>query len=273
MSTFTTKRVLILVKTYPSPSQQYVETVCTAGITAAGEWIRLYPIPWRDLDDGQRYKIFSWVDVETEKNPKDTRPESYRVNSDSLRIVQQLDPKRDILARIRALSSIEVQSMEEIIKKQQESKLSLGAFIPKEVFEITAKPIAREWSDAEKTKLGQMSLLVSSNKKPLEKIPYEFRIKFCCNDLTCKGHSIMITEYEFMQAYRNYFQTYATEEKAIVMLKQKYMEYYADMRYQRYLIMGNMHRFQTNFLNIGHYAFLQKNVPGHQQVSIFDLDI
>ena len=36
------KRVLILVKAEPSPSRKYGSTVCTAGVTDNGEFIRLY---------------------------------------------------------------------------------------------------------------------------------------------------------------------------------------------------------------------------------------
>ena len=45
------ERVLITVMTYPHPSTKYDEVVCTAGISAQGEWVRLYPVdrlnqPW-----------------------------------------------------------------------------------------------------------------------------------------------------------------------------------------------------------------------------------
>lgn len=40
-------KVLITVLTYPHPSQQHQETICTAGITETGDWIRLYPIDYR----------------------------------------------------------------------------------------------------------------------------------------------------------------------------------------------------------------------------------
>jgi len=45
-----TKQVLITVMTYPSPSRKYVEIVCCAGIDlASGSWIRLYPVPYREV--------------------------------------------------------------------------------------------------------------------------------------------------------------------------------------------------------------------------------
>jgi hypothetical protein len=43
----TVERILILAKTYPSPSAKHTETSCVAGINEAGEPRRLYPVPFR----------------------------------------------------------------------------------------------------------------------------------------------------------------------------------------------------------------------------------
>ena len=45
------KRVYITVKTYPTLSEKYDELVCTAGICEDGSWIRLYPLPFRKLEN------------------------------------------------------------------------------------------------------------------------------------------------------------------------------------------------------------------------------
>ena len=42
-------QVLISVKTCPLPSNKYDELVYTAGFLPDGQWIRLYPIPFRKL--------------------------------------------------------------------------------------------------------------------------------------------------------------------------------------------------------------------------------
>lgn len=42
-------KVLITVKTYPVPSTKYDELVCTAGVTEPGDFIRLYPINFREF--------------------------------------------------------------------------------------------------------------------------------------------------------------------------------------------------------------------------------
>jgi hypothetical protein len=57
------KRILITVKAYPNPSKTYGETVCCAGIDIDSlKWIRLYPIPFRDLDSEQQFKKYSIIE-------------------------------------------------------------------------------------------------------------------------------------------------------------------------------------------------------------------
>ena len=82
-------KILIATKTYPSISTKYKETVCTAGILLDDDekplkWIRIYPIRFRELDFDKRYKRWSIVSAEIEKNEKDFREESYRINDTSI---------------------------------------------------------------------------------------------------------------------------------------------------------------------------------------------
>ena len=65
--------------TYPTISKKYDELVCTAGVEEDGSWIRIYPLPFRKLDDEQQFKKYQWIEAPLEKNPKDPRPESHHV--------------------------------------------------------------------------------------------------------------------------------------------------------------------------------------------------
>jgi hypothetical protein len=73
-----TRRILITVKTYPTPSMSYTETVCVAGVdVATGEWVRLYPVPFRDLPGYQQFSKYSIVEVDVRKHTSDPRPGSH----------------------------------------------------------------------------------------------------------------------------------------------------------------------------------------------------
>ena len=91
-----TKQVLITVKAYPNPSRKYGETVCVAGVDiSTHKWIRLYPIPYRDLDNEKKFAKYSLIEVKVRKAMDDTRPESYKVDADSIKILYQLDSKNN----------------------------------------------------------------------------------------------------------------------------------------------------------------------------------
>lgn len=78
------KKILIVVKTYPTKSKKYTELVCTAGVDSEGKWYRIYPIPTKTLKEYEGLKKYTWIDAEIEKDKSDNRPESYKINISSV---------------------------------------------------------------------------------------------------------------------------------------------------------------------------------------------
>jgi hypothetical protein len=86
------KDILICVKTYPEYSTKYTETVCTAGIPKeTKQLIRLYPITYRYLEGDRKFGKYQWITAEIQKNPADRRPESYKVNLNSIQLGDRID--------------------------------------------------------------------------------------------------------------------------------------------------------------------------------------
>ena len=48
--------VLVLVKAYPNPSQSQGEACCVMGVNREMGFVRLYPIPFRNLEDEKRFR-------------------------------------------------------------------------------------------------------------------------------------------------------------------------------------------------------------------------
>ena len=71
------ERIHITVKTYPTLSLSYGETVCTAGVREDGSWVRLYPVPFRRLDQEGRYKKYDWIECDIIRRTDDFRSESH----------------------------------------------------------------------------------------------------------------------------------------------------------------------------------------------------
>jgi hypothetical protein len=55
------------------------------------DWIRLYPLPLRWMGVEQQFKKFDLIEVEVRRESRDTRPESYRPDIDSIRVLRHLD--------------------------------------------------------------------------------------------------------------------------------------------------------------------------------------
>ncbi len=80
-------KVLPVVKAYPEPSAKYGTTVCVAGVTIPeGRWVRLYPIRYTELPGDKRFKKYQLIEVAVAKS-NDPRPESYRIDENSMRIL------------------------------------------------------------------------------------------------------------------------------------------------------------------------------------------
>ena len=112
------KKIYITVKTYPTLSEKYAELVCTAGISEDGSWVRLYPLPFRKLDNEQKYKKYQWIEADIERNTSDFRIESHKVlNIDTIKVIEPENTKVNWEERKRILFKSEkvYTNLEELI--------------------------------------------------------------------------------------------------------------------------------------------------------------
>lgn len=94
------RKILIATKTYPSISTKYRETVCTAGVLLDDnenslEWIRIYPIRFRQMSFDRQYPRWSIISAKIERNEKDYREESFRIDDSSIEILRKIDNKNN----------------------------------------------------------------------------------------------------------------------------------------------------------------------------------
>ena len=247
--TITTKRVLITVKTYPNPSMKYGETVCCAGIDiATSQWIRIYPIPYRDLDESQKFKKYTIIEVRCWKSESDHRLESYKVDSDSIRVIDWLDTKSGWKKRKEIVSSSESQSLCHILNDEDNRK-SLGMFKPSEVSFFWQNSNLEDKTKREAC-YAQLSFF-DKKKQVIEKIPFDFYYDFkCSNSEGCPGHKLPILDWEIGQSYRTWGFQYGSEELLLRKIEQKWLEMVSSKKDASFFV-GNMHRFQNQFMVLG----------------------
>src|SRR5690242_9596488 len=121
---------LPLVKAYPALSRTYGEVSCVAGVELTGSgprWIRLYPVPFRALDDDQQFKKYQPVRLRVGSHSGDRRPETRRPDRDSIQLLGKPIPSRDAWARRRRfVEPLMAPSMCELRRRQRRDGTSLG---------------------------------------------------------------------------------------------------------------------------------------------------
>lgn len=216
------ERVLIVVETYPHPSRSYQELVCTAGMLEDGTFVRFYPIDYRYRPSHQKYKKYQWIEVDINK-ANDFRPESYRPNLDSIRLIgEPLSTGNCWSERKKTVLAKPLKTMCELRKDYDDNHTSLGIIRPNNIVEMQVKAVDREWKQSHQAALAQFSLF-AQEKKPLKKIPYEFSYHFFC-DKSCKGHTMLITDWELGVLFLKEVQRLGSEEDAIESIKQKFYD-------------------------------------------------
>ncbi|MCZ2204433.1 hypothetical protein [Bartonella sp. A05] len=250
------ERILIAVKTYPTLSKKYTELVCTAGFREDGSWIRLYPSPFRFLEESQRYKKYQWIELEIGENPTDHRPESYRpLNIDDITLGDCIPTDRNWEERrkfIFANNTVHT-NLETIIEGAKSNQYSLVIFKPKQIKDFVVEAVNREWElsrkEAIEAALKQGSLFEEHDKqdfKLMPKLPYKFSYRF--TDDEDKESTLMIEDWEIGQLYWNCLNTSNSEKEAIDKVKQKYFDDFA-LTKDIYLFLGTTYEWHKRAKN------------------------
>lgn len=242
------KRVLITVRTYPVPAQKNIEVSCTAGISD-GQWIRLFPVPYRYLDYDKRFAKYQWIDVSVIKAAQDPRPESYKLNVDTIRIDADMPPKDGWRARKEILRPLMRPSMCAIRRERDANNApTLGLFRPAKIERLIIEPDTSEWTPQQLANLDQSMLFYAGPAEKLEKLPHKFKYQFRCDDPECNGHTMSCTDWEMGESYREWRDKYGEEWETAFRLK-----YEEEMIHKRdtHFYVGTVHRHPREWIIVG----------------------
>jgi len=269
------ENILILAKTYPTPSARYVETACVAGINENGEMRRLFPIQFRFLDDERQFKKWQWITVKIKKAPRDHRPESHNIDQDSIkrnRIIAAgggWEHRRVWLDKIPTFENEE--QMEEA---RASSRTTLALLYPLANVRLEITP-ARDpdWTSEEKERLlryeqGDLFRPPSAKVHILRKVPFDFHYSYTvkASDGCEREQKHKIVDWEAYRLYWRCRQKYG----------QRWEEYFrekleSDLGGKDLMfLMGTMHRFPDHWLIIS-LIYPPQPEPGFEaQGRLFD---
>jgi hypothetical protein len=211
--------LLVTVKTYPNPSTKYDETVCCAGITEDKQWVRLYPVRYRDLPFESQFKKYDIIEVIAERH-NDNRPESWRPRVDTLKKVGHINSTNNWRERLDWIKPTLLPGYAELLRLQQSEYKSLGAFRPAKIVEVKVTFKDDRWSDSQLAAINQLDLF--SDKDPLELVPYRFYIDFI--DEKGKPHSLSVIDWEFSELWRKERDRLKSGEEAAEQVRKKLLE-------------------------------------------------
>ena len=271
-------RLLILCKTYPSPSSAYVETSCVAAIDESGNLVRLYPMPFRLVSSEKQFKKWQWISARIEKSRKDHRAESHKVFVDTINCdVLPLSTKNGWLARRGHIQKILKHSnFDALDSARAAGGPTLGIVRPTKIVGLDITPASSpEWTKAEIDKLvsiqQQGDLFDSTDAKSiatLKKLPFDFHYRYTCSgDGETKEYRHKIVDWEIGALYWNVRRSHGQNWEMPFRDKLENQLPKADLMF----LMGTIHRFPDQWLIVSLiYPPKQQSELVNQQSS-FDL--
>lgn len=240
----TAERILVTVKTYPELSKKYGETVCTAGIREDGSWVRLYPVPFRRLDETEKYRLYDWITCPLAKHSRDPRPESYRPAGEIERVghVDTSDnwrERRELLLRWPQVH----RSLDELIRGAKNNTLSLALLKPARVIGFDFEKADPEWDPAKLEAVrriaSQPDLFDEESWKRtfriVDKVPYNFYYRI--EDGEGRASRMRILEWQLGALFRNCLHTARGDEaEALAKVRLKYFDQF--MKTDLHLFLG-----------------------------------
>lgn len=248
-------RILILCKTYPSPSGKHVETSCVAGMEEDGRLIRLFPVPFRLVSDDKQFKKWQWITARIEKASNDQRPESHKLFVDTIQCEGNALPttqgwraRRAQLANIRTFGDFTI-----LDQARVSAGATLGLLRPSRVIGLDITPSDKpDWTQEEKDKLiqheRQGGLFDDADVKSiatLKKVPFDFHYRYLCmTGEESHEYRHKIADWEAGALYWTCRQRYGEAWEAPFRRKLESGLPAADLIF----LMGTIHRFPNQWL-------------------------
>lgn len=260
MQNYEKRRILIWGKTHPELSTNYVETVCTGGVLEDGRPVRLYPIPYRYLEGDQKFGKYQWITADIAKDLRDARPESHRLDKDSIELGEKIISTPDewgLRAKYVLKSpNWQFESVEDLSAAQAKDGTSLGVVAPKEIIKVSVKARSSEDKAAFEKKFEDLRIENEAKRaqiamfddypvpelKKLAFVPSRLEVHWLCHGPNCRTHHTQALDWEVQELLRREGPDSA---------KQK-LERLCDLdAYNLRYFMGNLKAHPLNFSIVG----------------------
>ena len=249
---------MIWGKTYPELSKKHFETVCTAGVLEDGRVVRLYPISYRYLND--QFSLYQWINARIAKNPNDARPESYKIDCESIKIGEVVKTTSDEWGRRAEIMfrnpAWVFETMEKLAEAQKANRTSIGVVAPRKIIKVEVVPrsddekqsFQEKFEEIKKelsAKLLQIDMFEQSipeEMKTLDFLGSRLQVSWLCHNPDCNGHKMQVLDWGVCELQRRDGDATALKR----MLELCNLEKYA-LRF----FLGNLYLHPGSFMIVG----------------------
>jgi hypothetical protein len=195
---------VVIVKAAPQVGRRHGETVCCAGIDLYGNWLRLYPVSFRTLEQSKKFGRWDRIKFNWRIPTDDKRVESRRVDQQSIEVLGQLRRSE----RSRFLAKTIVTSL----AREREAGRSFALLKPEIIaFKIEAKHAAEITAERQlfvsiRAQDDLFAKQVTSNYNPC---PYSFKYRYRSEDGIREG---TCQDWEIEATYHNWSRDYGEQQ-------------------------------------------------------------
>jgi len=208
---------IVIVKAAPQIGERHGETVCCAGIDLHGNWLRLYPVSFRTLNEGKKFGRWDRIRFRWRLPKDDPRPESRRVDQDTIDIVGQLKPSE----RERFLAKMIVTGLDGERAAGRSLALLKAEVVGFKVEDKTERELAAERARFEALH-AQADLFNTRPVIPYSPCPCRFKYRYRTDDGAREG---TCQDWEIEATYFNWSRRYG-HDRAIAEMKRVFGEEY-----------------------------------------------
>jgi len=232
-----TIELLVNCKTYPAVSSKYVETVCTGGVQTTGEFVRLYPVPFRFLDATEQYSRWDVIRVRVYRDSRDTRPESWHIEAGTqIEVVESITTEKRRWEWMRKTVHESAAAME--------AKGLTNGCVKIEPIQLYWKADPKEWTPSQLNVIQQGDLFATKEQmqEHADRVPWQFRLKYREAN-TGREDDGKVLAWSYYQGFRRARKEEVSDEAALERIAQKVRESIFNPDKTVFAILGTHSRF------------------------------
>lgn len=263
--------VMVLVKASLVLTSKLEENMCVAAMTLTDDpkWVRLYPVPFRDLEDDSKFRKYQEITVKAIKPKQDRRPETWRPIEGSIQLGSAIVPDHQWAVRRDRISRLGEHYTCDLIERNKSGSgpntPSLAVVRARDTPELIITERDQEqiqqWDKRAKAIASQPSLFDDPRKikRVYRMCPWRFRYKYQCLKAQCPGHSQTIIDSEVVALWKKVKYLDGWQDK----IRQKFIDDLWAMGKETVMFVGNMEQYPCSFLVLG--VFWPPKTPYMQQ--------